>query len=68
MRSATEPSAQDKTLRTLAELVGPDPLPYGIAQNRPALEFAIQSAFEQGIIATKPSVEEIFLPDTLDLS
>lgn len=68
LRSAAELSAQDKTLRTLAELVGPDPLPYGIAQNRPALEFAIQSAFEQAIIATKPSVEEIFLPDTLDLS
>lgn len=68
LRAAAEPSAQDKAMLTLAGIVGPDTLPYGVAQNRPALEFVIQSAFEQGIIASKPAVEEIFLPDTLDLA
>ncbi|MEK7215120.1 MAG: ABC transporter substrate-binding protein, partial [Chloroflexota bacterium] len=67
LRAATEPSAQDRAMLALANLVGPDPLPYGVAQNRPALEFAIQSAFEQGIIAAKAAVEDIFVPDTLDL-
>ena len=67
MRGGAELTPQERTLQNLTTVVGPDPLPYGVANNRNALAFAIQIAHEQGIIADQPSVEELFVPETLGL-
>jgi 4,5-dihydroxyphthalate decarboxylase len=46
------------------EITGRDPLPYGIAPNRQALEELVQYAVEQRIIARPMEVAELFPPNT----
>jgi 4,5-dihydroxyphthalate decarboxylase len=54
-------------LRPGAELSGDDPLPYGLARNRPALQAVIQFAHDQQILPRLVSPEEMFPSNTLDL-
>jgi hypothetical protein len=42
------------------ELVGGDPLPYGVEPNRAVLEELIDFAVAQGILRKRPTVEELF--------
>jgi 4,5-dihydroxyphthalate decarboxylase len=44
------------------EIVGDDPLPIGVENNRKALEMIIQYAYDQKIIRSKPTVDELFAP------
>jgi 4,5-dihydroxyphthalate decarboxylase len=44
-----------------AELVGGDPLPYGVEPNRAVLEELIDFAVAQKILRRRPSVEELFV-------
>jgi 4,5-dihydroxyphthalate decarboxylase len=48
-------------------IVGDDPLPYGVAKNRKALEAIIQYARDQKILPRAVSPEEMFPRSTLDL-
>jgi hypothetical protein len=45
-----------------AELVGGDPLPYGIEPNRTVVEELIDHALAQRILTRRPTVEELFAP------
>lgn len=45
-----------------AELVGGDPLPYGIDPNREVLEELVGFAVAQGILRRRPAMEQIFAP------
>jgi len=54
----------DDLHRQVMEITGRDPLPYGIAPNRQALEDIIQYAVEQRIIARPVTVQELFAPNT----
>lgn len=61
------PTRIDDLHRRVMEITGRDPLPYGIAPNRQAIEEIIQYAVEQRIIArpvTPVTVEELFPPNT----
>src|SRR5712691_4533557 len=58
------PPRVDDLHRQVMEITGRDPLPYGIAPNRQALEEIIQYALEQRIIARPVTVEELFPPNT----
>ena len=58
------PTRVDGLHRQVMEITGRDPLPYGIAPNRQALEEIIQYAVEQQIIAQPIMVEELFPPNT----
>jgi 4,5-dihydroxyphthalate decarboxylase len=58
------PTRVDALHRQVLEITGRDPLPYGIAPNRQALEELIQYALEQRIIARPVTVEELFPPNT----
>ena len=58
------PTRVDALHRQVLEITGRDPLPYGIAPNRQALEELIQYALEQRIIAGPVTVEELFPPNT----
>jgi 4,5-dihydroxyphthalate decarboxylase len=58
------PTRVDEMHRQVMEITGRDPLPYGIAPNRQALEDIIQYAMEQKIIARPVTVEELFPPNT----
>jgi len=59
-----KPTAADETYRRVMELTGKDPLPYGIAPNRQALEEVVTSALEQKVISRAVAVEELFPPNT----
>ncbi len=53
-------SDKDEHYRKLAAVVG-DPLPYGVANNRPAIEALINYSRQQGLLRKPASVEELFL-------
>jgi 4,5-dihydroxyphthalate decarboxylase len=48
-------------------VVGEDPLPYGLARNRAAMEAVIRFAHDQKILPRPVAPEEMFARDTLDL-
>jgi len=47
-------------------LLGPDPYPYNLPDNRTAIEAAVGYAAEQGLISQAPEIEGLFAPSTLD--
>ena len=47
-------------------LLGADPWPYSIAQNRVVLDTLLDYAFEQGLTDRRLEIKEIFTPSTLD--
>ena len=49
------------------EIFGSDPFPYGIKANRMLLETLVDFSHEQGLIAKKPKIEELFAESTSDL-
>jgi 4,5-dihydroxyphthalate decarboxylase len=56
--AATEPSAEAR----FSAIVGPDPLPYGLEENRPGIELCLRYAAEQGLVPRVYPVEAIFAP------
>src|SRR6202051_2706389 len=60
-----EPSKADRMYRRVLEITG-DPLPYGVAPNRPMLEALVRYAYEQGIISRPFAVEELFAPGSAE--
>jgi hypothetical protein len=46
---------------------GGDPLPFGLAANRPTIDALIQYAYSQQIIPTFVQPEEVFASNALDL-
>jgi 4,5-dihydroxyphthalate decarboxylase len=42
--------------------LGPDPWPYGLEKNRANLERFVGYSLDQGLMAKKMAVEELFLP------
>ncbi|HSC27786.1 MAG TPA: hypothetical protein VLD67_10960 [Vicinamibacterales bacterium] len=46
-------------------VLGADPWPYGLEGNREALDAAIRYAHDQGLIAGRPKVEDLFFPASL---
>jgi 4,5-dihydroxyphthalate decarboxylase len=55
-----KPTAVDEVHRRVMEITGKDPLPYGLAPNRQALEEVVASALAQKIITRPVTVEELF--------
>jgi 4,5-dihydroxyphthalate decarboxylase len=59
-----KPTAVDDMYRRVMEITGRDPLPYGLAPNRQALEELLASAVDQRIIARPIGIEQLFPPST----
>jgi 4,5-dihydroxyphthalate decarboxylase len=59
LQSGDALSAEDRRYRALAELVG-DPLPYGLAENRLAIDALIDYTHRQGLISRRPALHELF--------
>jgi 4,5-dihydroxyphthalate decarboxylase len=55
-------TADDKKWVRMQEIVGSDPLPYGIAPNRRTIEALIAFAHAQGLIPRRYAPEEVFAP------
>jgi 4,5-dihydroxyphthalate decarboxylase len=58
------PTRVDALHRQVLAFTGRDPLPYGLAPNRQALEEIIQYALEQRIIARPVTMQDLFPPNT----
>lgn len=54
----------DKTMHAMQQIVGADPLPYGITPNRTTLETFIRFNVEQQVIPHQVAVEDLF-PDSV---
>ncbi|HEX7019055.1 MAG TPA: hypothetical protein VF159_03535 [Gemmatimonadaceae bacterium] len=50
------------------EVMGDDFWPYGLQENRVTLGAAVRYAWEQGLTARRLSIEELFVPSTLETS
>ena len=61
-----KPTAIDTMHQRVMAITG-DPLPYGIAPNRRVLEELIGHVLKQGIITQPVTVDELFVPSTLNL-
>jgi 4,5-dihydroxyphthalate decarboxylase len=61
-------TAADNTAKSVMEITGKDPLPYGIEPNRKVLEELIGHALKQGIITKPVTVEQLFAPSTHKLT
>jgi 4,5-dihydroxyphthalate decarboxylase len=67
LRSGAALSAEEQVLGGRRILVGDDPLPNGLAQNRSALEAIVHFAHEQGILPRAVNPAEVFAANTLTL-
>jgi 4,5-dihydroxyphthalate decarboxylase len=65
--SGGELSADAQMLAQRRSVVGDNPLPYGLAPNRKAMEAVIRFAHEQKILPRRGSPEEMVASGTLDL-
>ena len=57
----TDPQASDKKYLKLRKIVGADPLPYGIEENRKTIEALEQTAAKQGLTAKRMTMAELFV-------
>lgn len=62
-----QPEARDATYRKALQVLGDDPLPYGIAPNRAIIDRLIRHTVEQRILTRRPSIESLFAPGSHDL-
>ena len=61
LHSGKADTPADKKYLEMTKIVGPDPLPYGIAPNRATIEALESYAFRQGLTKRRMSVEELFV-------
>jgi 4,5-dihydroxyphthalate decarboxylase len=69
LAAATEPWEQTGQVAagTTRALRAADPMPYGVAANRPVFEALGTYLHEQGLVRVPVAVEELFAPSTADL-
>jgi len=58
LASSTDPS--DALYARVMRELGGDPLPYGVAANRPMIDELVDNAVRQGILAKRPDVDSLF--------
>jgi 4,5-dihydroxyphthalate decarboxylase len=61
-------AADDQALAGTRDLLGSDPVPYGVAPNRATLDTVIRFNVDQQIIPRAVDVEDVFAKGTLDLT
>jgi 4,5-dihydroxyphthalate decarboxylase len=66
--AAAATSETDAMYRKVMEILGNDPLPYGIEPNRANIETLIDHAVRQKVLDRPPAVDSLFAPGTHDLT
>ncbi len=61
MHSGEDSSATAKKYKALTSIVGADPLPYGIEENRATIEALEKTAFDQRLIPHRMSMDDLFV-------
>ncbi len=67
LQSGEANDAADRALQNMAQVVGDDPIPYGVESSRKTLEAFIRFNVDQRVIPTHVDVEELFPAETLAL-
>ena len=65
--SGEELEPADNALSSIRDLVGSDPIPYGLEENRPMVEMALRQGLQQHFTSKLFSIEALFDHSTLDL-
>jgi 4,5-dihydroxyphthalate decarboxylase len=60
-------NSQDESMSRMQQVIGPDPLLYGVTPNRKTLESFIQFNVEQKVISRSVDLEELFPRSVMDL-
>jgi len=60
LRSGASPDPQDESMQAMRQVVGDDPLPYGVEPNRKTLQAFIRFNVEQQVIPHAVAVEDLF--------
>jgi 4,5-dihydroxyphthalate decarboxylase len=60
LRRGQGDSAEDKRYRNFLSLMS-DPLPYGIAANRPSIEALVTYSLQQELIPSRPQLDRVFV-------
>ena len=68
LQSGDAGDASDRTLQKMAEIVGDDPIPYGVESSRQTLETFIGFNVDQKVIPQQVDVDELFPAATLALA
>lgn len=61
MRSGEVATANDKKYRGLMEIVGTDPMPYGMKNNMPTIQALESIAWKQKLIPRRMTIDELFI-------
>jgi len=61
LASGKAAAATDKKYRDLTSIVGPDPLPFGMASNKPTIEALESYAFKQRLTLRRMTIPELFV-------
>jgi 4,5-dihydroxyphthalate decarboxylase len=61
LASGKAAAATDKKYRDLTSIVGPDPLPFGMAANKPTIEALESYAFKQRLTLRRMTIPELFV-------
>lgn len=68
LRTGEAEGPNAKKYGDLMQIVGPDPLPYGIEENRATIEALENTAFDQGLTPRRMTMDELFVdPRSCDL-
>jgi 4,5-dihydroxyphthalate decarboxylase len=68
LRAGSVENATDRMYARVMDVTGADPLPYGIAPNRGAIEALLDHAVAQHILDGRPDVASLFAEGTHDLA
>lgn len=61
LEAGSEITADHKQYRQFQSIVGSDPLPFGVHDNRPTLDALCDFSVRQGILKTRPTLDELFV-------
>jgi 4,5-dihydroxyphthalate decarboxylase len=61
LKSGRADTKKDRELLEMTRIVGEDPLPYGLAANRPTIEALIAYAYQQKLVPRPLTVDAVFL-------
>lgn len=67
LRAGNALSSRDERFARIRTIVGDDPLPFGVHNNRTTIEALLDFAVDQRIIPRRFSIGELFAPNTLAL-
>ena len=62
LNTANDLDATDQAMSRMKQVIGPDPIPYGLELNKKSLEAFMDFNVQQGIITEPFKWEDIFLP------